>query len=115
MVEWSATRSERAPIQWHGFFDYIPNVKIIQVAAEVALDVLHSFQLDDEEPATDLLPSLEHLKVHSAHSYSQRTSIRSAFEPLIAARQRAGRPLEISWAHPRGFLNRFQLSTDVLG
>ena len=115
MVEWSATRSERARIQRHGFFDYITNVKIIQVAAEVALDVLPSFQLDGEEPAMDLLPSLEHLKAHFAHSYSQHTSIRSAFEPLIAARQRAVRPLEISWANPRGFLNRFQLSTDVFG
>jgi hypothetical protein len=46
-------------VQWCRFFHNIRQVKVVQVPSEVALDVAHSFQLDGQEPAMDLLPALE--------------------------------------------------------
>jgi len=81
-----------------GFCYYVPQVKIVQVPAEVALNVAHSFQQDGREPILDLLPALERVEVRSVVGEDDLyVSICDAFEPLIAARQRAGRPIRLSW------------------
>jgi hypothetical protein len=88
--------------QWRGFFHHVPQVKMVQVPAREAHNVSHAFQQDGQEPALDLLPALEKVKVdmrHRPHIASSRsdlyTSIRGSFEPLIAAREQVGRPVAL--------------------
>ncbi|KAH9021133.1 hypothetical protein EDB85DRAFT_435101 [Lactarius pseudohatsudake] len=86
------------PDQMRGFCYYLPQVKIVQVPVEVALNVAHVFKGDGGEPILYLLPALERIEVRSAAGEDDTyVSICSAFEPLIAARQRAGRPIRLSW------------------
>ncbi|KAH9079644.1 hypothetical protein EDB83DRAFT_1296462 [Lactarius deliciosus] len=85
------------PDQWRGFFSHVPQVKMVRVPAKAALDVAHSFQ-QGGEPVLDLLPALERVKVLSTVGRDNvYVSGCDAFEPLIAARQRAGRPIRLSW------------------
>jgi hypothetical protein len=112
VVGWDAARfPQERDIQWRGFFNHIPKVKMVQVTSDVAVDVAHSFQPDGQEPVMDLLPALEHVKVHMTHlppiglfppiesnSNDQYAPIHDAFEPLIAARQQVGRPVWLSWS-----------------
>ena len=81
-------------------------MKSIQVSSELALDVARFFQLDGQEPAMDLLPALEQVKVQMTHrppigssdQYTPiRDAIRDAFEPIIAARKHMGRYIILSW------------------
>ena len=96
---------EQGHIQLRGFFNHIRQVKMVQMPSEVALGVAHSFQLDSQEPALDLLlPALEQVKVHlsyvppiGSNRNDQYVSICDTFEPLIAARQQVGRPIRLSW------------------
>jgi len=47
----------------------------------------------------DLLPALERLEVCSLVGEGDHyATIRGAFKPLVAARQRAGRTLKFSWS-----------------
>ena len=72
---------------------------MVLVPDDTALDVARSFQQDDRGPAMDLLPALEQVKVDTTPSGSERhdhTSIRDAFEPLIAARKQLGCPIMLS-------------------
>ncbi|KAH8982793.1 hypothetical protein EDB92DRAFT_1621212 [Lactarius akahatsu] len=86
------------PAQMRGFCYYLPQVKIVQVPVEVALNVAHSFKGDGGEPIPSLLPALERIEVRSAAGEDDTyVSICSAFEPLIAAWQRAGGPIRLSW------------------
>ncbi|KAH9071150.1 hypothetical protein EDB83DRAFT_318353 [Lactarius deliciosus] len=84
--------------QWRGFCKRVPQVKKVQVPADVACDVARPFQQGDQEPDQDLLPALELVEVFSelavGHQYE---SICGAFEPLITARKRVGRPIRLSW------------------
>jgi len=82
-------------LQWRRFFGHLQQVRFVQVPSEVALDVAHSFQLDGQEPAVDLLPALEQVEVHMTHH--QYVPLRDPFEPLIAARKQVGRPIRLSW------------------
>ncbi|KAH9002422.1 hypothetical protein EDB86DRAFT_306127 [Lactarius hatsudake] len=81
--------------QWRGFCNYVPQVKMVRVSAKLALDVAHSFQQDGGEPIPNLLPTLERVEVLSAAGRDDL--ICDAFEPLITARQLAGRPVGLSW------------------
>ncbi|KAI9447699.1 hypothetical protein H4582DRAFT_1895709 [Lactarius indigo] len=84
--------------QIRGFYYYLPQVKIVQVPAEVALDIARSFKGDGGEPILYLLPALERIEVRSAAGEDDLyVSICDAFGPLVAARQRAGRPIRLSW------------------
>jgi hypothetical protein len=77
-------------------------VKVVQVHYQAALGVADAFQLDGQEPALDLLPSLEQVEVQFLPSIleSARNTlylpIRDAFQPLIATRQQVGRPINLS-------------------
>ncbi len=83
--------------QWRGFFYHVQQVKVVHVPAEVALNVAHSFQQGGGEPVLDLLPTLEQIEVLSAVGRDDLyVSACDAFEPLIAARQREGRPIRLS-------------------
>ena len=88
---------------WRALFNHTPQVRTVQVHYQVALGVAHAFQVlpDGQGPALDLLPFLEQVEVHSPHTMleSFRTgryaTIHDAFEPLIAMRQRVGRPIKV--------------------
>ncbi len=83
--------------QWRGFCHHVPQMKKVQVPAQVAIDVAHSFQQDCQEPVLGLLPALERVDVRSVVGRDALyASVRDAFEPLIAARQLAGRPIVLS-------------------
>ncbi|KAI9467335.1 hypothetical protein BJY52DRAFT_63336 [Lactarius psammicola] len=104
-VGWAVSLStQQHQNQWRGFFNHIRQVKTIQVPFEVAPGVAHSFQLDGQEPALDLLPTLQQVKVGITYispiesdRIDRYVSIRDAFEPLVAARQQVGRPIQLSW------------------
>ncbi|KAH9030125.1 hypothetical protein EDB85DRAFT_1454579 [Lactarius pseudohatsudake] len=81
--------------QWRGFCYHVPQVKVIRVSAKLALDVAHSFQQEGGEPIPNLLPALQRVEVLSVASRDDL--ICDTFEPLITARQRAGRPVRLSW------------------
>ncbi|KAH9002441.1 hypothetical protein EDB86DRAFT_309287 [Lactarius hatsudake] len=84
--------------RWRGFCYHVPHVKMIQVqvrvSTELALDVAHSFQ-QDGEPIQNFFPALERVEVLS--TAGRDDLICDAFEPLITARQREGRPVRLSW------------------
>ncbi|KAH8982440.1 hypothetical protein EDB92DRAFT_1894544 [Lactarius akahatsu] len=66
----------------------------VRVSARLALDVAHSFQ-QDGEPIPNFFPALERVEVLSVAGRDDL--ICDAFEPLITARQREGRPVRLSW------------------
>ncbi|KAH9071570.1 hypothetical protein EDB83DRAFT_2364750 [Lactarius deliciosus] len=83
--------------QWRGFCYRVPQVKVVQVPVEGALDIARSFQ---QEPFLDLLPVLEKIELHSTPDYDKLyVPICEAFEPLISARKREGRPISLSWIY----------------
>ena len=85
--------------EWHRFFHHVPQVKSAQVSGEVALDIAHSFQQHGQEPAMNLLPTLQQLEVRSLVGEGDHyATIRDAYEPLVAARERAGRLVKFSWS-----------------
>lgn len=75
---------------------------MLQVNFQVTLDVAHALQLDGQEPALDLLPSLEQVEVKLPTFILESTRsaayvrIRDAFQPLISTRQQVGRPIKLS-------------------
>ncbi|KAF8270920.1 hypothetical protein EI94DRAFT_1797525 [Lactarius quietus] len=79
--------------QWRGLFYHVPQVKMIQVPAKLALNVARSLQQDPA--ATDLLPALQRVEVLSEASPCR--DISDAFGPLIEARQRAGCPIKLCY------------------
>jgi hypothetical protein len=97
--------SDRRVIQWHGFFNHLRQVKVLQVPWQFALGVAHSFQQDGQQPTTDLLPALEQVLVDMdlaqlyprlfGPSNPDHVIIPDAFEPLISARKKVGRPIEL--------------------
>ncbi|KAH9042860.1 hypothetical protein EDB84DRAFT_899101 [Lactarius hengduanensis] len=83
--------------QWRGFSYHVPQVKVVQVPVNAAIDVARSFQKDDGE---GLLPSLERIEVHLRGGLEyEYVPICRAFEPLISARKRAGQPISLSWTY----------------
>jgi hypothetical protein len=84
--------------RWRGFCHYIQRVKVVQVSSEVALDFARSFRLNGQQ--SDLLPALERVKVDFPTRSNMKgiyKRIRKAFGPLVAARQRVGRPILLSY------------------
>jgi hypothetical protein len=85
-------------IQWRGCLYHLPQVKTIWVPATMAISLVRSFQLDGLQPVLDLLPALERVEVSPVEVSSVevgKDELESAFEPLISARQRAGRPIKV--------------------
>jgi hypothetical protein len=100
-VEARLSKVRRQADQWRGFFYHVPQVKMIRVPAEAALDVAPAFQ----QSLMDLLPALERVEVLSDIDRDDLyKSVCDGFKPLIAARQLAGRPMELSWTFWRDWL-----------
>jgi len=98
VVRWSEELSTERDF-WRRFFCCVPQVKTLQLPGEMALDIAQSFQQDDQESALDLLPALRRLEVRSlVGEGAHYATIRGAFQPLVAARQRPGRTLKFSWS-----------------
>ena len=97
--------NDRYVIEWHGFFNHLRQVKVLQVPWKVALDVAHSFQQDGQEPTMDLLPALEQVQVDMdltlprllRPSIVYHVLIPEAFGPLLAAREKVGHPIMLSF------------------
>ncbi|KAI9446107.1 hypothetical protein H4582DRAFT_2093831 [Lactarius indigo] len=86
--------------QWGEFCKHVPQVKKVQVPAQVARDVAHSFQQGDQEPVLDLLPALELVEVFSAVGVDGLYKpICDAFSPLLDSRRLAGRPIRLVWTY----------------
>jgi hypothetical protein len=108
VVGWNTTiditSGRYGDVRWGEFFNHIRQVKVLQIPWQAALDVAHSFQQDGQEPAVDLLPALERVNMVMTQwhppplgSNSQdHVAIPDAFEPLIAARKKVGRPITLS-------------------
>ncbi|KAN0128564.1 hypothetical protein V8E53_013609 [Lactarius tabidus] len=96
--EWWSHPGPSKADQLRGFFYHVPQVKTVaaRVPSEEALNIARSFQQDGQESAMDILPALEQVKVDMS-PYAWREYNRDAFERFIAARQRVGRPIIVSW------------------
>jgi hypothetical protein len=82
--------------QWRGFCNHVSQVKVVRVAATLALEVAHSFKQDGPEAVLGFLPFLQRVEVPLRVSDEDlRVSICDAFKPFIAARQRVGRPIAL--------------------
>jgi hypothetical protein len=104
VIVWSTARDRRG-IQWGGFFNHLPQVKVLQVPWQLALGVAHSFQQDGQEPTMDLLPALEQVNMDMDMTQFLPPSLRrnsqdqvtNAFKSLIAARKKVGRSIMLSF------------------
>ena len=89
---------ERRGAQWRNLFNHTRQVKFLPVSWQVALDVAHSFQQDGQLDMK-LLPALELVIIGMTEWHAlplgpnsqDHATIRDAFEPLVAARKKAGR------------------------
>jgi len=102
---------------WRRFLELFHGVKVLRLQHNVMFEIAHSLQQDQEE-STPVLPSLEEIGLHmwlgstESGAEDKRRSAMEAFDPFIAARQQAGRPVKISWGKaydatwkfPRDFL-----------
>ena len=93
---------EHRGVQWRGFFNHTRQVKVLQVSSQMALEVVHSFQQNGQEPAMDILPDLEQINMDMAYWHPPHVAIPGpdVFEPLIAARKKVGRPITLSLIRP---------------
>jgi len=82
----------RRPLSKRRFCYHVPQVKVVQVPGDLALEVAHSFQQDCREPVLGLLPALQRVEVGLMVDDVSTPSIYDAFELFITARQRAGCP-----------------------
>ncbi|KAI0302861.1 hypothetical protein B0F90DRAFT_1713043 [Multifurca ochricompacta] len=91
------------PILWHGFFRQFSGAKILRVQRELVLEIAYFLRSDDRGPILDTLPALEKIELLSVgltREYSMESLCTSAldiFKPFVAARQRAGRPVDVFW------------------
>jgi hypothetical protein len=101
---------------WRRFLELFHNVKVLRLQHDVMFEIAHSLQQDQGE-STPVLPSLVEIRLcMRSWSWNQdeRRSAMEAFEPFIAARQEAGRPVKIfwdevhdvNWEFPRNFSTR---------
>ncbi|KAH9021134.1 hypothetical protein EDB85DRAFT_2293577 [Lactarius pseudohatsudake] len=82
--------------QWRGFCYHVPQVKVVRVPVNAAIDVVRSLQKDDGELVLGLLPSLERIELHWRGGLEYVPACR-AFEPLVSARKQAGQPISLGW------------------
>ena len=89
-------------ISWRKLLKQFQNVKILQVQCDQVAEFAHLLQQYDEEPKVDILPSLEEIELHAIAFPASpgENSCASAFDslqPFVAARQRAGRLVDVLW------------------
>jgi hypothetical protein len=113
VIQWNISGDERRIVQWRGFLNHIRQVKFFQVPWQLAHDIAHSFQQDEQEPDVDLLPALEQIKMDMTRYYpplhdlisQNHEAIPDAFNPLIAARNKVGRPITLSFTDLNWMVN----------
>ena len=97
--------SERRGVQWCKLFNHTRQLKSLLVTWQVALDVAHSLQQDGQVLDMGLLPDLEQVIMDMTQRHApplgsnsqDHATIRDAFEPLIAARKKVGRPIMLDF------------------
>jgi hypothetical protein len=106
---------------WRRFLELFHNVKVIRLQdnIDVMFDVAHSLQQEDQGESAPVLPSLEEIELCSwPWSFNlrrdKRRSVMEAFEPLIAARQEAGRPVKIFWGEVHDVTLKFPTDFSTL-
>ncbi|KAH9974851.1 hypothetical protein BJV74DRAFT_888890 [Russula compacta] len=90
------------PISWGKLLEQFLNVKTLQMQCNQVIKVAPLLQQHDREPTLDILPSLEEIELHATEFPPSpgENSCASAFDslqPFVAARQRAGRLVEVLW------------------
>ena len=107
-IRWNVIGERQGPhgLQWRRFFEHTRQLKFLSVPWQVALDVAHSFQQDGQGLYMELLPDLDIIYMDMKQWYPGRPPpgsnsqdhaiIPDAFEPLIAARTKAGHPITLS-------------------
>jgi len=92
------TRLLNYAIHLRRFFKLFCNVKVIRVKEGLELQVAKSLQHDNEGSAPDLLPMLEEIHFIWFSRMAARIDYTlKAFEPVVTARQRMGRPVRLTW------------------
>ena len=87
-------------ILWHRFYQLFPSVKVLHTEGANYDCIAYTLLQDHEEPsdAFAYLPSLEEIEIGNDELWSRRRRSESelaSFQPFIAARQRAGRPVKV--------------------
>ena len=95
-------RSLGRPISWSKLLEQFPNVKTLRVQCNQVIKVAHLLQQHDKEPTADIFPSLEEIELHAtafpaSPGENHCASAFDSLEPFVAARQRAGRLVEVLW------------------
>jgi hypothetical protein len=83
---------------WRKFLELFHDVKVLRLQHNIMFDIAHSLQ-DQGKPAP-VLPSLVEIELCTVEwpwNQDERRSAMELFEPFIAARQQAGRPVKIFW------------------
>jgi hypothetical protein len=92
---------DKDAIAWRELFKQFHNVKILRVGRDLLLDVARFLFLNSGGPPV-LLPALEEIELRLAApvlpiSDIEREEVLSKLNVFIAARQRVGPPVRISW------------------
>jgi len=83
------------PTQWRDFLGSFGSVKSLLVGHRLVGDISRSFRLDEGESPTELLSELKEL----SYSYSATSpDAGDAFIAFADVRQKAGRPITLSWS-----------------
>ena len=106
---------------WGRFLELFHNVKVLRLQENinVMFDVARSLQQQDQGESASVLPSLEEIEL-CTWSWSfrlrrdKRRSVMEAFEPFVAARQEAGRPVKIFWGEVHEVMWKFPTDFSAL-
>jgi hypothetical protein len=88
-------------IPWRRFLQKFPNLKALRTEGTINYCIARSLLQNYEETVDDptFLPSLEEIQLgkNSLTDESHRGPELAAFQPFVSTRQRAGRPVKISF------------------
>ena len=93
---------------WRTFLELFHDVKVLRLQHKIMLDIAHSLQ--DQGKSAPMLPSLEEIELRTLEwpwNQDERRSAMELFEPFIAARQEAGRPVKIFWGKVKNVTWKF--------
>ena len=95
-----AAKVVESGISWHKFYQYFPNVKVIQTENTDPSRLAGTLLQGVENHVDDLgfLPALEEIEVGPykwGKHENQSESELAVFDPFISARQRVGRPVKV--------------------
>ena len=83
---------------WRGFFYHLPRLRVVRMPVRLTYNVAHAFKEDDLEPTLDLLPALQRVEIERCSRRDKDVeSVCRDFGPLMAVRERAGRPIGLDF------------------